>query len=566
MRKRQGLSGLLILIIGCQLLASGCRSRTEPRSPAAGSDRIAALAREADLHRRARAHALYATAVVHEINDRPAEAMEAFREAVRLDAANEDLTLDVSRRFLQHRKPDAAIAILEPHSLSTNASAPLLTQLAFSWWQVGQKDKARAVYERAVARDPAFYPALQQLFAACVEARQWADAKAALDRAALTPDLPPFFLIGLGELYVALSVQDPNAREACRSQALTVLSRAEALRPQEIPLRLALADHLNALGESQRAAQIYVDVLKELPIGADFRERLHAKLTELYLRNNDPDRADEQLQAIIRADPTNPQAYYFLGVIAMERKQPEKAIEYFQKTILLKPEIDQAYFDLANAQLSANKAEDALATLARVRQAFPASFLLEYLTAVAYARQERYPQALPHYRTAESLAQAKEPKRLNHYFYFQFGAASERNGDFSEAEVLFEKALAIEPDFPEALNYLGYMWADRGTNLDRARELIERALKAEPENDAFLDSMGWVLFRLQRPKEALPYLLKAAELAEKPDPTVYDHLGDVYAALGETEKAREYWRKSLAVEESKEVRMKLETEPPGEIR
>ena len=126
----------------------------------------------------------------------------------------------------------------------------------------------------------------------------------------------------------------------------------------------------------------------------------------------------------------------------------------------------------------------------------------------------------------------------------------------------FEKCLQLAPNFAEAMNYLGYMWAEHGLKLDQARELIEKAVKAEPKNAAYLDSLAWVLFKLKQPKEALPYALKAAELSEQPDATVYDHIGDIYAALKQLEKAREAWRKSLSLEPNEEVRKKLESSGP----
>jgi tetratricopeptide (TPR) repeat protein len=120
----------------------------------------------------------------------------------------------------------------------------------------------------------------------------------------------------------------------------------------------------------------------------------------------------------------------------------------------------------------------------------------------------------------------------------------------------------LAPDFAEAMNYLGYMWAEHGEKLDKARELIEKALKAEPKNDAYLDSMAWVLFKQKQPQEALPYALKAAELSEKPDATLHDHIGDIYEALKQPEKAREAWRKSLSLEPNEEVRKKIESSGP----
>jgi tetratricopeptide (TPR) repeat protein len=132
---------------------------------------------------------------------------------------------------------------------------------------------------------------------------------------------------------------------------------------------------------------------------------------------------------------------------------------------------------------------------------------------------------------AEIIAKRTDPGQLNEGFYFQLGATCERKGDLPQAEEYFKMSLKLAPDYAETLNYLGYMWAEHGTNLVQAREMIEKAVKAEPKNAAFLDSLAWVLFKLDQPKEALPYALQAAELTEKPDATLYDHLGDIYAAL-----------------------------------
>jgi len=124
-----------------------------------------------------------------------------------------------------------------------------------------------------------------------------------------------------------------------------------------------------------------------------------------------------------------------------------------------------------------------------------------------------------------------------------------------------QKALELNPDFPEAANHLGYMWAERGENLDQARALIEKAVKAEPESEAYLDSLAWVLFKQGKPGEALPHMLKAVAISEKensPDATLYDHLGDIQAALGHSALARDAWSKALKLEENKEIQHKLE--------
>ena len=151
------------------------------------------------------------------------------------------------------------------------------------------------------------------------------------------------------------------------------------------------------------------------------------------------------------------------------------------------------------------------------------------------------------------------PEWLDQHFYFDVAAAYERKGDEAQAESYFEKCLKIDPDFAEALNYLGYMWAEKGQHLPRAKELIEKALKIEPKNPAYLDSFAWVLFKLDDPKNALEYILQAVQLSKEPDATLYDHLGDIYAAVHDTDKAREAWQKSLTVEPNEVIQKKVQS-------
>ena len=337
-----------------------------------------------------------------------------------------------------------------------------------------------------------------------------------------------------------------------------VLNRAEGMSRLNPAMRMKVADDYNVAGDSARAAQIYLDLLKKLPDVPGVRERVRARLADIYLRGSDRKHAAEQLEGIIADDPTNAQAYYSLAAIASEEGQLDKAEEYLRKAIVINPEAAPPYAELARVQIGQKKISDALGTLEKARAKFPRTFALEYLSGIAYSQQKAYAEAIQHYTAAEVIAQATEPKWLDQHFYFDLGAAYERKADYAEAEKNFEKCLKLAPDFPEALNYLGYMWAEHGLHLERARELIEKAVKIEPANPAYLDSLGWVLFKSDQPKEAVDYVLKAVELSEEPDATLYDHLGDIYAALKQTDKAREAWQKSLTVEANDQVRKKVE--------
>jgi tetratricopeptide (TPR) repeat protein len=552
-------SGAVLAIVG--VLLAGCVKLPARKAPPAatasspGSEPAAGPSED----QLAKAHAHYAAGVVHEVDEDLDAALEEYKLAALEDPDDESLVLEVSRRLMQNKETDEALEVVARAASRPKASGQIFARLALLYSELGKTDQAIAADRDAIRRSPDLFGAYQNLFLNYLQSKQPAEAVKVLDEASQRPEASAEFLVGVAELYSNAALQSPAEKSAAQAKALALLNRAAQMHPASPSVCLRLADAFNTLGESTKAARLYVDLLKQLPDMPLLRDRIHAKLADIYLRGKDPKQAGDQLEAIIRDDPTNPQANYYLGSILFDEKKLAEAADYFGKAILFKPDMQEAYFDLAQAQLAQDKPSEALATLEKARQKFPQSFILEYFTAVALTRQKAYTQALEHFTAAEVVAQATNPKLLTETFYFQFGAANERKGDYTQAEKYFQKCLQLQPDFAEALNYLGYMWAEHGLNLDQARGLIEKAVKIEPKNAAYLDSLAWVLFKLNQPKAALPYALEAAKLSDQPDATVYDHIGDIYASLNQLTDARAAWRKSLSLEPNEDVRKKLDS-------
>lgn len=492
-------------------------------------------------------------------------ALQEYAQAATLDPDNEALVLDVSRRFLQNKQPEKALDVLNQAATRPGASGAVFARLGLVYLQLGKREQCVAASRTAVKRSPDSLTGYQNLYLNYLQNKQNQEALKVLDEAARVKNANADFLVSLAELYETFQLQVPTQKEFVKTNALVVLRRAEALPAESPSLRVRLAEAFSAFGDSSKAADVYLELLKSLPDVPLVRERVHARLASIFLRDSDRKRAIEQLEALVHDDPTNPQAYYWLGYLAYSEKKPGEAVEYLSKAILLKPDFEDAYYDLALAQLASDKPAEALVTLDRARTQFPKNFVMELYAGLACTRQKAYKDAIQHYTEAEIIAKATDPSRLNQEFYFQLGAVYERVEDYGQAERYFEQCLKLKPDFPEAQNYLGYMWAEHGMKLDKARELIEKAVKAEPKNSAYLDSMAWVLFKLKEPQEALSYVLKAVELTEQPDATLYDHLGDIYAALNQPEKAREAWTKSLSVEANEQVRKKLQGQSQKEV-
>lgn len=176
----------------------------------------------------------------------------------------------------------------------------------------------------------------------------------------------------------------------------------------------------------------------------------------------------------------------------------------------------------------------------------------------ALRRLEQFERAVPAYdRAIDSLPEVTE---RNWILFYARGIAHERQGNWAPAEADFRRALELNPDNPNVLNYLGYGLVEQRIKLDEALDMIERAVAARPDDGYITDSLAWVLYRLGRYEEAVEPMERAVMLTPL-DPIINDHLGDVLWAVGRKREAEFQWRRALSLEPEEDVdriRRKLE--------
>jgi tetratricopeptide (TPR) repeat protein len=142
-------------------------------------------------------------------------------------------------------------------------------------------------------------------------------------------------------------------------------------------------------------------------------------------------------------------------------------------------------------------------------------------------------------------------------FYYVRGIAYERAKEWPKAEADFLKALELNPDQPQVLNYLGYSWIDQDMHLERALEMIEKAVEAQPQDGYIIDSLGWAFYKLDRMEEAVETLERAVMLLPS-DPEINDHLGDAYWKIGRKLEARFQWNIAKSVDSVGNVAERVE--------
>jgi tetratricopeptide (TPR) repeat protein len=197
----------------------------------------------------------------------------------------------------------------------------------------------------------------------------------------------------------------------------------------------------------------------------------------------------------------------------------------------------------AEALSQAGRDDAAIEALRQLAKAFPELPTVWISLGDALRKQELFAEATGAYDRAVALF--PEDARGQWIVYFARGITHERQKQWPEAEADFRKALALEPDQPQVLNYLGYGLVELKIKLDEALSMIERAVAARPEDGYIVDSLGWALYRLGRYEEAVAHMERAVELMPI-DPVVNDHLGDVYWAVGRKREAEFQWRRALS--------------------
>ncbi len=127
---------------------------------------------------------------------------------------------------------------------------------------------------------------------------------------------------------------------------------------------------------------------------------------------------------------------------------------------------------------------------------------------------------------------------------YELAMLLERQGQIDKMERYLREVIALDANYAQAYNALGYALADRDKRLPEALTLIMRAHELLPQDPFILDSLGWVKFRMGDLTGAVKYLQQAYDM--RPDTEIAAHLGEVFWAQGKKDEARALWLKAYS--------------------
>ncbi len=470
---------------------------------------------------------------LYSVANRTADAEKAYDAALKADPDDEDALTGLAQMYAQLGDNQKAIEKLKSVA-DKSPNERLLAFLAEQYEQLKDYKNAAEVLKKAYDIAPD-------------------NGRIA---AALARDLMySGDLEGAQKLFQQLATEEPRSREYALSlaqvymakrdfaKAREALDKAKAISPRDLEIRYQEVKLLEAEGKSDEA----IATLKAMVDETGARDgRVRSMLLEEYgilLRNAEkyPQAVEAfQQMAAVGGDSASRGT---LQVIDTYRQAKDYAAAMREVDAALKKYPSERMFKMERATVLGDqgKADEAAAELRGLLKGDNDREVYISLAQI-FERAKRFSDMGNALDQAEKLSKTGEERAT---VYFMRGAMYERMKNFDASEAEFRKVLDVDGDNAGALNYLGYMLADRNVRLDEAYQMIKKAVDQEPDNGAYLDSLGWVYFRQGKLDEAENLLLRALDHMGQ-DPAVHDHLGDVYAKQGKTKDAISQWQASLA--------------------
>jgi tetratricopeptide (TPR) repeat protein len=306
--------------------------------------------------------------------------------------------------------------------------------------------------------------------------------------------------------------------------------------------RLRGIEALENRGNWAQAAASWARLMEEQPGEVAYRLRYAAAL----VNSGDIDRGREALAAITREEPADSRAWYLLTQVEQRAGRSAEAEAAARKIVEIDPDDGRGPVALAMVLGRRGDHRGVIAVLGP-RVTAPTERDLEsgLFGEMATMLSDAHVDLGDVNRGIRTLEDARTRTPDDAELLFALASTYERDDQAGRAERVFREILSSDPDHAAALNYLGYMLADRGQKLPEALGFIERAIAIGGENPSYLDSLGWAYFRMSRFEEAVGPLERAAEGAPRVS-VIQDHLGDAYMKLERYEQALAAFDRALA--------------------
>lgn len=520
----------LFLVFLGMALGPGCGLQGKSTRPVTSADKAPApeqMFRSTDIEPEGNAALHYLDARLEKLQNRDPKALDAMRKAVQEDKDSPYLHAELARHLAEAEQFEQA-TLESDRALELDPGNAELFLL---------KGKLNAVKKNSLAAIEAYdrcidlKPTMEECYT--MKAREYV----------LTRDYDTAKKILTGYL-----AKNPNALDTLFFLA-SLYTEKESDYPQAVKyLKQALEEDPHHLKSLTTLAQIYLkqkefdkalEVLLQLEhtVPSDVATKLRVGL--LYYEQENYPEAIERFTQVLQLQPKNDRVHYYLGILEAQNKNYAQAVNYFLKVSPKSEYYRDARIRLAYAYSELDQLDHALKiTQEAIKNKKDEPDLYELLGTL-YVKKDQYDKALKAFDSGLDRFPNHEG------LLFSKGVLLDKMDRFEESAKIMKQVIALNPENAEALNYLGYSYADRNIQLDEALNLLLKAHQLKPEDGYITDSLAWAYFKLNQLEKAQE-LLEAANKVSPNEPTILEHLGDLYLKLGQKEKAKGFYREAVA--------------------
>ncbi|MBM4285406.1 MAG: tetratricopeptide repeat protein [Deltaproteobacteria bacterium] len=566
--RRRGLTGLLLpvaLTLALLLNGAGCASllgAARSQEPASSPEELDPPQGQAYYH--------YLKAQQHLLHDDLEAAAREYEEAVKLDPNSSQLELELAAVYQRQGDLTKALAHVEKALKLDPKNQDAHFLLAGLQVGLNKLKEAIAEYEHILVLDAENLEA--RLFLAALYAQQKRFPKAVRTIQEVLARKPQHLVAHyyLGRFYLEMNQVD---------RAKQSFNRVLSMDPQFIPAIFELAGAYEREKQYSRALNLYRRVIKLQPQNS----RAWANLGRIHLFLRHYSEAGRIFRRVKALEKNDAQAFIQIGAIYLEQKYFQEAIQEFRRALDNPRFQDQVRYYIGLALEEKGDLEAAVREYqsvgrgtdfyvpARLRLAYLCFQLekkelarrhLDDLKTYAPDREEVYltisylyeEEGLWH-RSLAVLQEGVDKLPKSAELFSRLASVYEKQKNQEGAVRYIKKALELEPDNPDFLNFLGYIYADAGINLDEAEQLIKAALRAKPESGHIIDSLGWVYYKKGRYDKAVEELERAYRILSH-DATVAEHLADAYVKVNRLREALKLYRRAMTLESPETLRLR----------
>jgi tetratricopeptide (TPR) repeat protein len=477
---------------------------------------------------------------LYEVGHESDKAEAQFKAAQGLDNGSEESLLNLARLYSEQGDTQRVITTLTALP-EQDRSVRIELAIGASYDQLHKPKEAAAAYQRALDMEGDNSDAQRGLANALLNSDKLDEAQKVYEAivAAEPQDAQSY-----------IKISEIQRRQGHYDLALATLKKAKSLVPDNEELIFNEALLYDALGRYADAEASLKGVLASTAKAdgsytdgeRNNRSIFLDRLALLYREENKVDQAVEaykQMAALggeMKARGVNGE------VDALrDAHEWEKAAAIAAAAAKESPEDHDAQILYASQLADTGKADEGIALLRKQLDGKPGDRITYLSLAQAYIRMRKWDDANGALDKAEALTKSNDDRI---YLDFLRGTVDDKEGKKDEAETWLRKVLDIDANNAQTLNYLAYMFAERGVKLQEALTMVKKAVELDPQNYAYLDTLGWVYFKMGEYALAEDQLQKAVD-RNATDPTVHDHLGQALEKEGKLKPAVAQWERAL---------------------